>query len=232
MYTRNLLISILFYLSSTASAQKIHYQLSIPSFVCYKTTEDGADEIYLLLTWKTTTGREGNFSKGVWQMNDRQHEVNDFPPGMIFDIFLDPNEIVEILGTVMEQDDGQPRQYESMGRSILRDIHGSGEAIFPYLPNGPTELADKIKRLLAATAQANGLKNSDDWIGSFSFRVPDVKVNQEPWDARGIFNTNSAAANTNRYYIDASTGTRLAVFNFGGDGSKYIVKIAVNQLSN
>jgi len=217
-------------LATTAPAQKKHYQLSVPSFACYKTTEDGADEVYLLLTWKTTTGREGNFSKGIWSMNDTRHQENDSPLGTIVDLYLDPGEIVEILGTVMEQDDGQPRQYEAVGRSILQDIRGSGEAIFPYLKNGPAELANKIKNLLAVTAQANRLKNSDDWIGSFSFRVPDVKQNQQPWDCRGIFNTNDAAANTNRYYIDATTAARLAVFNFGGDGSKYTMKIMVRQL--
>jgi hypothetical protein len=214
-------------LATLASAQKKHYTLSVPSFTCYKTTEDGEDEVYLLITWKTTTGREGNFFKGVWNTNDTRHEANDYPMGKILDIFLDPGEIVEVLGTVMEQDDGQPKQYESVGRSILNDIKGSGEAIFPYSQSASADLSNQIKSLLETSARNQGLDNSDDWIGSFSFRIPDVKVNQQPWAMRGIFNGNSAPANTNTSYIDGTTAARLAVFNFGGDGSKYILKIQV-----
>jgi hypothetical protein len=229
MFRRLITFVAMVFVPVLASAQKIHYVLRVPSFVCYQTTEDGQDEIYLLITWKTTTGREGNFFKGVWQTNDTGHQDNNYPMGTILDIFLDPGEIMEVLGTVMEQDDGQPRQYESVGRSILNDIRGSNEAIFPYSQNASAEMSDKIKGLLASSAQAQRLDNSDDWIGSFSFRVPDVKVNQQPWAGRGIFNWNSAPANTNTYYNDGTTGALLAVFNFGGDGSKYTLKIAINQ---
>jgi len=233
LITPALILSTLF-----STAQRQQYQMSIPILNCQKTTESGEDEIYFIIVTRTSSGTTTNIRvpfDGHININDTRHEEKPDPTptfwrvGPVLDFELADNESIEIICNVMEQDDGTPEQYQSVGDEILAKSRRTRHGIFPSINS------DVYKGIIANIASTNHLDNSDDWIGSIAYRISRMGESLHT-TFRRIDNPNSSGglSQVNTGSPSLPAGKKLAngqnnyvSFDLTGDGSKYDVEVAI-----
>ena len=134
---------------------------------CDKTTENGEDEIYLLLAGVSSLGHTwaARFpdGKGHWDLNDGNSENRTFNGDVImWERDLEPGEVVTLAISVMEEDGGTSATYTDMLAALLVES-GEPDAMF-------------AGTILGVLGKYLNFKDSDDFIGSFVVRIQDNTV--------------------------------------------------------
>lgn len=218
------LLSAAIFCAALAQAQQ-HFSLSMPSLKCRKTTESGQDEIYLYVVYHKSDGVKSGLRlpiipKTSIDMNDRVVLENDINWGELLPFDLKPGERIDIAVNILEQDDGTIPQY-AVFPTLLKDDPN----FFNALANGRTPTFQIIPTILGRIAGSAKLKDSDDWIGTFTVSVELTSTGTVKREYRGIFNTNDE----HRKLPSPAKDTNKATYEFGGDGSFYIAKILLAQ---
>ena len=211
MKTISILLSI--FLALPCMAQRKHYTMSIPLIHCIKTTEDGEDEIYLLVIWKTSYGTVGSIRipklDDHLSMNDGNSSKSNVSFGDVLSFDLASNENIDIFCAIMEQDDGTQLQYKKVGKEILQIAKTTSR--FSDIQ------AETFKKILARVVSTNHLSNSDDWVGAFTvFKGSSVQKTK-------MNNPNNSGATPDAAVINGYDTT----YEFSGDGSHYTVTIRI-----
>jgi hypothetical protein len=183
---------------------------------CDKTTEKGADEVYIVLIGKSNTGRNivsrlPN-ANGHWNMNDGSQgskpasgydgDAHCISDGVLFADIRD-GETWNFAVMIMEEDGGTTKDYQKFASEILKQVDD------PYLKAGGVVL-DLLTRLgLWAT-------DTDDYIGSFGVQVTNKggQINVTWRDAERISRSTPDP--------DAPNDPKRHEFRFNGDGSNYV----------
>ena len=220
-----------------SAAQSQRYQMNLPVLSCYAKTEDGEDEVYVLVTWRNSAGATGNIRSPFNHHYDMNNVERADKPNTtvhryiqkILDFELANGQSIDIFCSLMEEDDGTPSQYEAAGQKILRIANANRGDIFN------TITGNSFKSIIANVASMNRLGNSDDWIGSFSYRISKsngvVTIRAKRIDNS---NSNGGQTQTNDSQPRVPANTQLLAvanasvsFGFTGDGSKYNAGVTI-----
>ncbi|WP_265595980.1 hypothetical protein [Verrucomicrobium sp. BvORR106] len=158
-------------------------ELGFRGFACDRTTEDGADEIYMLVfcrrggaTFSSRLPRDlPQQELGHWDMNDGgqgwksavvpysgdAHGIND---GVLLtlDGNLKDGESVEIQVIIMEEDGGNTKKLQEVGSQVLQQT------------GDPYAVATGVILGALTNLGFNILADTDDFIGSFGVKVVGV----------------------------------------------------------
>lgn len=213
------LILIGLYLQTEGQLRRV--KLYCPSIKCLKTTEDGEDEIYMLVIWKTNTGKQGNLRLPATHIdvNDIKSLKNDINLGTLIDITLGRSEQLFVQYLLMEEDDGTPEAYAKVGEEFFRE--GA-----PF-PSSGTKLEDFVSDVLERVQGTYKFNNSDDFIGGFQFNTS----NNATWletNFNVVYNKNQ----TDDREKDPKHFTSSFIqrdFTFHGDDSYYKVRVTMKS---
>ena len=154
------------------SASYVSFKLVMRDLICNKTTESGADEVYLLINGKdpNNTGYLERFpgSNFHWDMNDGDQGV-DQSSGDSHEITnkvlvagtLRQGESWSLNLTLMEEDGGESRGYQQQAAEMLRLCDD------PYAQAGG-KILDVLTRL------GFFLVDSDDWMGMLGCKISNL----------------------------------------------------------
>jgi hypothetical protein len=191
------------------------FDLYFRQFCCDKTTEKGADEVYIVTVGsKIGSGdvvvRAPLDAKSHWDMNDG-HQSNDNPSGdshcltnrSLASGELKPGESYYYNVTVFEQDGGTSESYQKMAAGILAK---SGN---PFAVGAGTFIG-------ALTSVGFFFKDSDDWMGMYGLKVTNTNgILSTEWQKKdGIVHINPDG--------DAPTDPNRKEIRMNHDGSKYV----------
>lgn len=223
------ILGVVMFCSLIAIAQKQSMVLSMPSLKCEQTTDDGEDEVYLLILWKKSDGSKGSIRMpgipNAWKnMNDGDKLNNDLDWGELLAFDLQLGQRIDILGMIMENDDGTLQQYAKFGEELFRSNFFN--EIKTNLNAGNSS---DIKKILARIAGTYSLKNPDDWIGSFvcAFLLSREGV-KENYGA--VFNENNPT--DKMHGANPKNNSKTTSYHFGGDGSSYFAKLRLTVKLN
>jgi len=186
--------------------------LQLNRLCCDKTTEDGADEIYFIVTGKNTSSGETFSSRfpGEGQHSDMNdgNQPNDNKNGdshcitvrTLHGINISPGQSWDVNILIMEEDGGTTKTTQQVAALMLSN---SG--------NGYAEAAGAVLDLLTKAGQI--IKDTDDYIGSFAMHASS--------DSSGQVSTSFTPSNNSRITIQ-SVKDHVVEFRFGGSGSDYI----------
>ena len=191
-------------------------QLGFSAFCCDKTTEPGADEVYIVVAGKSNTGREyfGRLpnSSGHWDMNDGDQgtkpasgysgDAHCISDGALFSDIRD-GETWNFAVLIMEEDGGTTRTYQQIGSEVLKQIDN------PYTQATGYVLGVLTKLGFFAT-------DTDDYIGSFGVQVA---------NSGGQFSVNwrnGDRVSFSQADPNAPDQTTRHEFRFNGDGTNYV----------
>jgi hypothetical protein len=183
-------------------------RLRMMSLKCDKTTEAGADEVYLLVYGRRSDGKtfQAKEPGGHWDMNDgdqpwdnpngdsrgitsKQLFVGDLPSGQSWSLGV----------MILEEDGGTTKDMQQIGAYLLKE---SGD---PYGVTVGTLLSLLTKLGVWAT-------DTDDYIGSFAVQVSNNNGNiTSRWKSIDRVTSSEGDSNSLEYK-----------FRMGGDGSNYI----------
>lgn len=207
-------------------AQRKHYTLTT-KISCLKTTEDGEDEVYAIVVWKTSDGRTGSTripsAADHYSINDNpgssQRQFDGIGTSVTFEpveFDLAPGTTIDIFCAIMEQDDGRRGQYDAVGQKILQ------------LAKSPSRFsgiqAETFKGILAGIANTNNLRNSDDWIGTFTHFLQ-IKPGGE-LGTRSSTKMNNSTNGGGTPDAAVIQNNRIT-YEFTGDGTHYYVSFSV-----
>ena len=205
---------IIAFMALPCRAQRKHSTISIPLIECTKTTEDGEDEIYLLVIWKTSYGTEGSIripkKDDYLSMNDGDKANSKVGFGDVLGFDLASGETIDIFCAIMEEDDGTKLQYRKAGKDVLQ--LGKTTSRFSDIQ------AESFKNILARVASTNHLRNADDWIGAFTIFAGNKGRDQ----MTKINNPDNSGPTPDGAVIQ---GHDTATYKFSGDGSGYAITI-------
>jgi hypothetical protein len=203
--------------SGLVYAQREQFVLRIPLIECKSTTESSPDEIFMVVTWKTTYGSTGSVTipQSRVDMNDGDRSNSVINLGDIYGFRLAPGESIDFVVSILEEDRGTPAQYIALGQAILN-----------HLPENNTVVAVAQAIISVAEVISRFFDNidTDDWIGSMYFRVTN-NARTFSVASEGIYNGNSNHNGINA--INRRTGNE-SLFHFAGDGSFYKVTAQVS----
>jgi hypothetical protein len=154
------------------------FEFGFSKLCCYKTTEPGADEVYLLVFGRSGNGQlcdrrlpadRPNELLGHWSMHAGvQHEKSArghyegkakcITDGLLFEGDLAEGETWTFLVFIMEEDGGTTKHLDEVAPAALAE---AGD----LWTTSASGLLDTLARLGCA------VKDSDDYIGSFAMRV-------------------------------------------------------------
>jgi hypothetical protein len=187
--------------------------IQMRSLTCYKTTESGADEVYVLATGVRSDGATYNARlpgpRAHWDMNDGD-QPTDNPRGdshvitdkTLFTHTLADGQSWELVFLVMEEDGGTTATVQKLGALLLVNSRN------PYL------VAHGV--LLGILTQLGFYKtDTDDYIGSFGVRIMN-RGGQFNVQWRPISRVSGERANVD------GTGGYSHEFSMNGDGSRYV----------
>lgn len=190
------------------------FDLYFRQLCCDKTTEHGADEVYItILGSKIGSGDiyvRAPASKSHWDMNDG-NQPTDNPSGdshcltnrTLFSGELKPGESYYLNVTVCEEDGGTTQVYQEIASEIAKKI-----------PNPYVAGAGQI--LGVVTSLGGFIKDSDDWMGMFGVQVKNVDgVISVEWKAKERLKH----LNPDPSY---STDNNRREIRMDGDGSNYV----------
>lgn len=167
---------------------------------CQKTTENGQDEVYILVAGKTSDGREVRnrlpSPSGHWDINDGR-DPRAFGPVRLVDMPLSPGQSARFVVAIMEEDGGTTQPWQEMAGQILGTI--------------PTGITQALAGFLNTIGKFLVFHDSDDYIGSF-----EIKIRNE----NGALNSEWAALERCNYIPNAE-GPDTHGFRLNGDGSGY-----------
>lgn len=196
-----------------ASGDKV--QLVMSRLECDKTTEHGADEVYIIVTGLRSDGTQfftrwpsdnPNQASGHWDMNDG-NQPTDAPQGQdshvitnkpMFNGELPPGSTWDLSVIVMEEDGGNSKQIQQIGSAALLKSGNPYSVGAGAILKGLTELGFNI------------VSDTDDYIGSFGVSIRD--------DGSGRSVTWKVM---DRAEQKPSTSESKADFHFNGDHSDY-----------
>lgn len=209
-----------------ANAQPKAVELKLRDIACGKTTEAGADEVFLLIFGTASDGRAygerypGNYPDtpaGHWDMNDDTRLGRNKPTGdshvigdkTLFRGTLAPGESWNLAVAIMEEDGGNTLMSQALASEVLART-GNPFAI----------AAGALLGLLSSIGAY--ITDTDDYIGSFSVQVANNNGNiSQTWRPidRVLEHQNSESRCCRQ--DPACCGDRIHEFMFVGDGSKY-----------
>lgn len=215
---KHIIILLAMALSLASNAQKMQLTLTMPSLQCKKTTENGSDEIYQLIAWKKNDGSPTSFrlpAAALWRAMKPTGLNNDLDWGKIVTFELSPGERIDILGVIMENDDGTSDMYQNFARELFRT------SFFGDLVNGKTPTFQIIPQILERIKSHFNLNNADDWIGAYvcTFQYTPAGITK-------TYRTVINLTNPSRSQEPVPTGVSdKTTYTFAGDGSSYIAKL-------
>jgi hypothetical protein len=183
-------------------------RLNFRRFRCEETTENGEDEIYMLVI-RTTS--EGGYSvarlPGLvehWDLNDGK-EPREVGETTLHKIDLDNHERANIYVVVMEEDGGMPGDWiQRVGNAL--NVNGE--------EGGMVQVIGKALWAIGGIFNLFGLaQDTDDYIGSFAVQFENRNGSLDGWHwERGDHATTEA---------DISGIQHSCKISFNGDGSHY-----------
>ncbi len=179
---------------------------------CDKTTEDGADEVYIIVTGKNSNGetfsvRFPGESQHI-DMNDGS-QPNDNSDGdshcitnrILCSVDILPGQSWDIVVLIMEEDGGTTKTAQEIGAAIL-DNTGNPASI----------VVGEILGVLTALGVYR--EDTDDYIGSFAMHASN--------DSDGQVRNSYRPIDRARVTLMAPEASRQVQFRFDGDGSDYV----------
>jgi hypothetical protein len=188
--------------------------LYMEKFCCDKTTEAGADEVYMLVVGNRSDGK--NFAvrlpdQGHWDMNDDKNGKTDAPEGdshcltskYPFGSQIEPDQTWNLNMLFMEGDGGTTKEIQQIASQVLQRIDD------PYAAG-----AGKILSVL--TQLGFKFKDTDDVLGEVGVRITNDRGQIDvEWSAKDrIVHINPAP-----FYRNAM---RHKEIRMNGDGSNYV----------
>lgn len=191
--------------------------LKLDSFCCDKTTESGADEVFIMVIGKRTDGASYGqrfpHATGHWDVNDG-NQPNDNPSGdshcitnkPLFSGELLPGQAWDVIVSLMEEDGGNTKSAQQAAAALAAS---SGD---PYAVAGGALIG-------LLTAAGVSINDTDDFLGSFVIHIANNNGNiTHQW--KGI----DRIGHINR---DLHGGVGHE-YRFNGDGSDYVAWFRVN----
>jgi hypothetical protein len=225
------LFAMHFAATTSMAAPELHHRASvavrlvIAEFCVDKTTEAGADEVYVLTMGRRSDG--ATFSsrspsdapgkaQGHWDMNDNKTLPKDNRNGdahcrtekTLFNGELEPGQSWDLNVLFMEEDGGTSKPFQELAAAIATS---SGN---PYAVAGGTVLA-------GITKLGGWIKDSDDYVGNFGVHIANdqgtIKVS---WNGKERIATSNPDPS-------AKTEPRHREFRMNGDGANYVAWMQV-----
>lgn len=192
--------------------------LTMPSLQCKKTTENGSDEIYQIIIYQKSDGVRDSRRlplDHLWHSANVSGLDNDIHWGEILTFDLAPGDRIDILGLIMESDEGTPDMYKNVASELF------ATSFFQDLINGKTPTFQIIPGILARIKNQFDIDNADDWIGGYICTFQNTGT--------GITKTYRTAINltnpSNAQQPVPTSGSNKTTYKFAGDGSLYIAKL-------
>lgn len=200
---------------STVSAQRKNAILALDQgLACDKTTEHGQDEVYMIVTVKTSDGREAKVrlpqdaahrEEGHWNMNDNQDDgdpVHRRRGIELANVALAPGQTADITVMIFEEDGGMPGGWMQLAGAVLTASKEPKAVV-----------AGTVLGILGSLANKFNVRDTDDYIGSFGVFVKNesgkLTAEYRPLDRIASQIPNIHGANTHE-------------FRMNGDGSNYV----------
>ena len=165
-------LPLLLLLSSHLPAQIIrheyadNYFLTMPELICHQTTEDGSDEVYMLVFYQYSDNTGDDFKLPTipcqwihWNM----HPGDVIVPGTLLNFKLRIHQSIEILCILMEEDDW------SMAAPLARGINELLRIPWVRLKDIYSNDIDNVLHLFDSFVPST--YNQNDWLGSFAMHV-------------------------------------------------------------
>lgn len=197
-----------------ASAKKLW--LEIKRLCCDNTTENGADEVYIIVTAKSSKGRiiSTRFpgERNHFDMNDSNQPTNNWTGDShcisdgfrfehIFDNQISRGERWDVIIVVLEEDGGTTKTAQEIGGAILTE---TGDPI-----------AVTVGQVLGALSKLGVYAtDKDDYIGSIVLHVS--------FDDNGQMSSSYKELDRARITSMPDGDSRQIEGRFGGDGSDYL----------
>lgn len=209
-----LLFLLLLVVGFGANAWAAGFELRMNKLCCDKTTEHGADEVYLLVFGRRSDG--ATFGARIpgnnqhWDMNDG-NQPTDNPRGdshCITNKLLMQGDLAEgqswdVSVTVMEEDGGTGKPAQEVAAALLAE---SGD---PYAASAGTILGILTRLGFFYT-------DTDDWMGSFGVRITNKQGQTEvSWNPKERMVHSIPDP-------EAPSNPRRREFRMNGDGSNYV----------
>src|SRR6185503_10340172 len=178
------------------SSKKI-VKFAMPYLECFKTTEHGEDEVYLVVVGKwhdgTTFQRRFPNASDHWDLNDGEGDppLTDQP---LYNLTMNDGDAVDIVVMVMEEDGGTVGGWTSLAGGVLGVVSKPAGSI------------------IASIGQLFNIKDSDDFISAFSVHIENRKGDIFPKFASRDRIT--SICDPNQYFT-------ACVIDMNGDGSDY-----------
>ena len=179
---------------------------------CDKTTEEGADEVYIIIAGKNSNGetfsvRFPGEGKHI-DMNDG-NQPSDNPNGdshcitnrILCSVDILPGQSWDIIVLIMEEDGGTTKTAQEIGAAILDNTGNPAAIVVGEVLGILTELG--VYR-----------EDTDDYIGSFAMHASN--------DSDGQVRNSYRPIDRARVTLMAPEATRQVQFRFDGDGSDYV----------
>lgn len=179
-------------------------QLYFNGLCCDKTTENGEDEVYILVAGLHSDG--SRFTHRVpgdaahWDMNDGQNDHNHCVHNVVLvNRDIADGQSLELLISIMEEDGGTSGPYQQAFGDLLISTGN------PYAIAAGTFISIMGKFL--------PFHDSDDWIGTFAVRI----INQS-----GNLSVEWRPVDRVSGVIHGIHGPNTCEFRMNGDGSNYV----------
>jgi hypothetical protein len=207
---RLLFMFLLAFVSATLSSAR-QVELSMQGFCCDKTTEAGADEVYILVYGRSSNGQ--TYEARIpgpqhWDMNDG-NQPDDNPSGdshcihnkSLFVGELPDGGSWDLLVMVMEEDNGDSSKWQ---KAVSKAAISSGN---PYAVVGGA--------ILAAYTELFGgiIHDTDDYIGSYAVHIANGQISWKPVDR---------VVHVIPWGGSDSTNPARREVRMNGDGSNYV----------
>jgi len=180
-----------------AKANQKVAKFGMPYLECFKTTEAGEDEVYLVVSgnWRGGESFQHRFpnASGHWDLNDREGDPPVKDQNLI-NFTMNDGDAVDLVVMVMEEDGGTSGGWTSLAGSVIGLVNPKAGSIITTIGKFLT------------------IEDSDDFIGAFS-----VHIQNEGGNILAQFKPRdrvSDISDPNEYWIKAKV-----VMN--GDGSDY-----------
>lgn len=209
----------------SVNAQRVVFYLN--QLVCNKTTEEAQDEIYFIVAYRynINNGNIGEYRLGTWDINDGK-QPRTIGGINLFDGVIYPNTSVDFTVFIMEQDGGGASQIISKANEVLTVVKPIACNAFP--PSCP--FANAISGVVSFVnslpdALKNIIKDTDDYIGSFSVRL---SADNTGFLSGYYYNFNRCTGSGPAMNVPNPNLTLVSTFN--GDGSNYVLTATASYI--
>lgn len=180
-------------------------KFGMPYLECFKTTEAGEDEVYLIVTGRWSDGTTFKYrypnETGHWDLNDGEGDppIRDIN---LINLGMGQGSYVDLAVVIMEEDGGSTGGWAALAGAVVDTLVPEGGGIF------------------SAIGSMLNFTDSDDYIGSFKVRV--YENNDNPTAQVYAYERGYDMPDLAKYWLRWNMG-------FAGDGSNYKSQFSISK---